>query len=212
MASVLPKSLENQHLAIEPLSTSERPLAIENTLPAKIAFTIAATGLVALSAHVSFLLPFTAVPLTLQTFAVILVGMLLGPIAGFFALALYLAEGAAGLPVFSPHGPGGIAQLLSPTAGFLFSYPLAAAVAGLFARKLRLTNSSFRNGLIAGVIASLPIFLLGGAWYAFQFRLPATAVWHLAVAPFLPGEIVKIISAAGIFSSLYRWRQSAHSA
>jgi biotin transport system substrate-specific component len=198
MATVLQKSL----------LISERPVPLANSLPVRMAFTIAATGLVALCAHISFPLPFTAVPLTLQTFAVILVGMLLGPLAGFSALALYLAEGAAGLPVFSPHGPGGIAQLLSPTAGYLFSYPIAAAVAGFFTHKLRLTNSSFGNGLIAGAIASLPIFLLGGAWYAFQFRLPPIAVWHLAVAPFLPGEIVKIISAAGIFSSLYNCRQS----
>ena len=207
MASVLQKSLP----------ITERPAFLSNTLsaqtlPVKIAFTIAATGLVAICAHVSFPLPFTAVPLTLQTFAVILVGMLLGPLAGFSALALYLAQGAAGLPVFNPHGPGGIAQLLSPTAGYLFSYPLAAAVAGLFTRKIRLTNSSFRNGLIAGAFAMLPIFFLGGAWYAFQFRLPAVAVWHLAVAPFLPGEVVKIIAAAGIFSSLYNWRESANRA
>jgi biotin transport system substrate-specific component len=202
MATVLQKSLP----------ITGRPAALTNSLTAKIAYTVAATGFVAICAHVSFPLPFTAVPLTLQTFAVILVGMLLGPIAGFSALALYLAEGAAGLPVFSPHGPGGIAQLLSPTAGYLFSYPLAAAVAGLFTRKIRLTNSSFRNGLIAGATAMLPIFLLGGAWYAFQFRLPAVAVWNLAIAPFLPGEIVKIISAAGIFSALHNWRQASHSA
>jgi biotin transport system substrate-specific component len=200
MPNALPKSLPFLH----------RPDAVQLSLPVRIALSVAATGLVAICAHISLPLFFTAVPLTLQTFAVILVGMLLGPVAGFASLVLYLAEGAAGLPVFSPQGPGGIAQLLGPTAGYLFSYPLAAACAGLFTSKLRLSASTFRNGLIAGAFASLPIFILGAAWYAFAFHLTAAAAWRLAVLPFLLGEVVKVTAAAGIFSSIQRWRQSSN--
>jgi biotin transport system substrate-specific component len=190
------------------LSNGAKPM--QQTLPAQVALTVAATGLVAICAHISLPLFFTAVPLTLQTFAVILVGMLLGPVAGFSSLVLYLAEGAAGLPVFSPHGLGGVAQLHGPTAGYLFSYPVAAALAGLFARRIQLSPSMFTNGIIAGAIASLPIFAMGMAWYALEFHLSASTGWSLAIAPFIPGEIVKITAAAGIFSSVQRWRQSSN--
>src|SRR5271168_3672923 len=104
--------------------------SLSRTWAGKASLAIAATAFVALCAHVSIPLYFTPVPLTLQTMAVILVGLALGPALGSSAMVLYLAEGAMGLPVFSPHGPGGVAQLVGPTAGFLFSYPLAAAAAG----------------------------------------------------------------------------------
>jgi biotin transport system substrate-specific component len=177
--------------------------SFENSLPAKIALCIAATGLVAICAHISFPLPFTAVPLTMQTFAVILLGMVLGPVAGFSAMVLYLAEGAIGLPVFSPHGLG----LHGPTAGFLFSYPLAAAAAGYFTRSLRLSTSNFRNGIIGGIAASLPIFALGAVWLAVTLHLNGAATWSLGVAPFLPGEVIKVTAAASIFSTLQRLRR-----
>jgi biotin transport system substrate-specific component len=198
MQSALPNSLPLSH----------RPIPLENSLFGKIVLTIAATGFVAVCAHVSVPLPFTVVPLTLQTFAVILIGMLFGPVVGFSSMVLYLAEGASGLPVFSPHGLGGIAQLVGPTGGYLMSYPLAAAFAGLFTRKFRLFNSTFRNGIAAGIIASMPIFALGAFWLDRYQHLGLPATWSLSVIPFLPGEIVKVTAAAGIFSSLQRWRQA----
>jgi biotin transport system substrate-specific component len=190
------------------LPLSHRPLPLENSLLGRIVLTIAATEFVALCAHVSLPLPFTVVPLTLQTFAVILVGMLFGPVVGFSSMVLYLAEGATGLPVFSPHGLGGIAQLVGPTGGYLVSYPLAAACAGFFTRNVRLSNSNFRNGIIAGVVASAPIFALGALWLTHYQSLGISSSWQLAVVPFLPGEVIKITAAAGIFSSMQRWRQS----
>jgi len=79
----------------------------------QVAIVVSASLFVALCARVTLPLPFTPVPLTLQNFAVLLVGMTLGSKRGFAALALYLAEGLAGLPVFNPTGPGGLAQLRS---------------------------------------------------------------------------------------------------
>ena len=177
------------------------------SLPGKLALVVSASIFVAVCAHISFPLPFTPVPLTLSNFAVILIGMLLGPVAGFAAMVLYLAEGAAGLPVFSPHGAGGIAQLIGPTAGFLFSYPLVAALAGAIARLSNLIPERFVRGLAAGVVSSLPIFLLGPGWLAHLAHLGPSVTWHLAIAPFLPGEVVKVVAAAGIFSSMQRSRQ-----
>ena len=95
------------------------------------AIVIAASLFVAVCARVTVPLPFTPVPLTLQNFGVLAVGLLLGSRRGFAALSLYLAEGASGLPVFSPAILGsGITHLLGPTGGFLMAYPLVAFVAG----------------------------------------------------------------------------------
>src|SRR6266550_5299179 len=96
----------------------------------QIALVVGASLFVALCARVTVPLPFTPVPLTLQNFGVLVVGLVLGPRRAFAALALYLAEGALGLTVFSPTGLGGLAQLLGPTGGFLIAYPAVAFVTG----------------------------------------------------------------------------------
>ena len=178
------------------------------SIPGKVLVAISATAFVAGCAHLSFALPFTPVPLTLQNFAVILVGLVLGPIAGFSAMVLYLAEGAIGLPVFTPMSAGGVAHLIGPSAGYLFAYPLAAAAAGWTVRAVERVTTKFRAALVASALASVPIFLLGAGWLAHLLHLNASATWALAVAPFLPGELIKITAAAGIFSALQRWRNS----
>jgi biotin transport system substrate-specific component len=191
------------------LGITHRSGSLQETLAGKTLLVIGATAFVAACAHISFPLPFTPVPLTLQNFAVVLVGMALGPVAGFSAMALYLAEGALGLPVFTPSGgPAGLAHLLGPNSGFLFSYPLAAATAGWVVRALQPVTSRFRSALIAATAATLPIFVLGAGWLAHFLHLGAAATWSLAIAPFIPGEIVKITAAAGLFSTLQRWRRS----
>ena len=95
------------------------------------------SALVAICAHIAIPLGFTPVPVTMQTFAVLLLALLFTPGAAFACLALYLMEGAMGLPVFSPHGPGGMLQLLGPTGGYLLSYPFAAALASWLYRRRR---------------------------------------------------------------------------
>ena len=140
--------------------------------------------------------------------AFILIGMVLGPVIGLSAAALYLAEGAMGMPVFSPHGPGGLLQLLGPTAGYLFAYPLIAAVAGWVVRHARWTQSPFSRAVTAGIAASVFTFVMGAGWLAAFAHLNTITAWHVGVAPFLPGEAVKITASAGIFSSLQRWTRS----
>ena len=191
------------------LGLTHRSGSLQETLAGRTLLVIGATAFVAACAHISFPLPFTPVPLTLQNFAVILVGMALGPTAGFSAMVLYLAEGAFGLPVFTPSGgPAGIAHLLGLNGGFLFSYPLAAATAGWVVRAMPSITTRFRSALVASAAATLPIFLLGAGWFSYYTHHSVSATWSLAVAPFIPGEIVKVTAAAGIFSSLQRWRQS----
>jgi biotin transport system substrate-specific component len=182
--------------------------SLQESLTGKVLLVIGATAFVAACAHISFPLPFTPVPLTLQNFAVLLVGMFLGPVAGFSAMVLYLVEGALGLPVFTPYAAGGVAHLLGPNGGYLFSYPLAAAAAGWVVRAMQPVTTRFRSALVAAAVATLPIFLLGAGWFAYYAHHNASATWAMAIAPFLPGEIIKITAAAGIFSTFQRWRKS----
>jgi len=177
------------------------------TLTGRIFLAVSATAFVALCAHVSLPLFFTPVPFTLQTLAVILVGLALGPALGASAMLLYLAEGAMGLPVFSPHGLGGVAQLLGPTAGFLFSFPLAAAAAGGLVRAVRIGWSQLLAALLAGAAASVILFAMGAGWIAHLLHLNPSATWHLAVAPFLPGEILKVSAAAAAYTTLRHWHR-----
>jgi biotin transport system substrate-specific component len=90
----------------------------------------AANILLILCAHIVIPLPFTPVPITGQTFGVLLVAVLLGARRSALTLVLYLLEGAAGLPVFQPLGLPGVARFLGPTAGYLVAYPVAAFIAG----------------------------------------------------------------------------------
>src|ERR1700684_2403490 len=107
--------------AIQAFSTQERAIEVSR----QVALVVGASLVVALCARITIpLMPLTPVPLTVQNLGVLLVGLLLGSRRGFAALALYLVEGAVGLPVFSPTGVGGIAQLFhGATAGVLPAYP-----------------------------------------------------------------------------------------
>src|SRR6201997_820723 len=127
------------------------------------ALVVGASLFVALCARVTVPLPFTPVPLPLQNCGVLIVGLLLGSRRGFAALALYLAEGAMGLPVFNPTGPGGIVQLLGPTGGFLMAYPFVAGLAGFVMERGRKT---FARAAVAGLLAELLLFMSGLAWLA----------------------------------------------
>ena len=183
-------------------SRSSNLATAASTFPGKIAIGVAATAVVAAAAHVAIPLPFTPVPLTLQPLAVIAVGLTLGPIMGFFTMLGYLAEAAVGLPVLSPAGPGGFAQILGPSGGFLMSYPLVAAIIGGLTRNLSARLSRFTSAVIAGFCAIAVLFAFGAAWFANYTHHSLYATWIGAVAPFLPGEIVKIFVAAGIYSAL----------
>ena len=182
--------------------------SISQTLPGKIFVVIAATALIAAGAHISLRLPFTPVPLTMSDFAVLLVGMSLGPTSAFSVLILYLVEGASGMPVFNPGGLGGVAQLFGPTGGYLFAYPFAAVVAGSASRLSRSGMSSFTAAVVAGTGATAIILAFGATWLAHSHYLSASSAWHVAVAPFLFGAAAKVVAAAMIFGSTRRWLRS----
>jgi biotin transport system substrate-specific component len=163
------------------------------------ALVVGASLVVAACAHLVIPLPFTPVPLTVSNFAVLLVGLTLGSRRGFAALALYLAEGAAGMPVFSPLGPGGIAQLLGPTGGFLLAYPLVAFLAG---HVLEQGRKSFTRAACGGLLGEIVLFTGGLTWLAVLTHSVAQAFrWGLYW--FVFAEIIKTLMAAGIAA---RWQ------
>lgn len=172
------------------------------TLAGRVLLGIAATVAVALAAHVSIPLWFTPVPLTLQPLAVLGVGLAFAPVEAFFIMLGYLAEGAAGLPVFSPAGPGGVAQLLGVTGGFLLSYPAVAFVASALTLKLRRARvAPFWAALGACSAASVLLFAMGMGWLMQLTHMSVQAALTAAVLPFLPGEAVKVLVASGLYSA-----------
>jgi biotin transport system substrate-specific component len=139
---------------------------------------------------------------------VVLVGFVLGPALGFSALVLYLAEGAVGVPVFSPQGLGGLSQLLGPTGGFLLATPIAAAAAGFGVSVARTARFKFPVAILAGTMATGIVLAMGASWLAHLLNVSSGVAWHMAVVPFLPGECLKIATAAALYSLLRQWRRS----
>src|SRR5205085_8980926 len=157
-----------------------------------VALVVAFSLLVAMAAQVVVPLPWTPVPLTAQTFAVLLTGALLGSRLGALALVAYLAEGASGLPFFQG-GTGGLAPLFGLTAGYLFAFPAAAFVTGYLAE--RGWARRYLPAAAAMALGSLVILAGGWAWLALSLRNGVEAL-RLGVAPFLVGDLVKIALAA----------------
>ncbi|HTA25760.1 MAG TPA: biotin transporter BioY [Terriglobales bacterium] len=168
----------------------------------QVALVVCASLFVALCARVTLPLPFTPVPLTLQNFGVLLVGLTLGSRRGFAALALYLFEGMAGMPVFSPTGPGGLAQLVGPTGGFLLAYPIVAGIAGWIMENGRRT---FARAAIASVLAEIALFASGLSWLAILTHSVSQAVrWGLYW--FVFAEVIKIMMASALAGTWNRIR------
>jgi biotin transport system substrate-specific component len=182
-------------LATQTLSGSqERGLGVTGEVARQVALVVGGSLVVALCARITIPIPGTPVPLTVQNFGVLLVGLMLGSRRGFAALALYLAEGAMGMPVFSPGGAGGFAQMLGVTGGFLLAYPLVAFVAGYIFEHGRKT---FARAALAGLLGEILLFTSGLTWLAVLTHSVAQAFrWGLYW--FLFAEIIKVMMAAGI--------------
>jgi biotin transport system substrate-specific component len=160
---------------------------------------IGATVVIALAAQVAVPLPFSAVPLTLQPLAVLLVGVTLGSVRGAAAAALYLLEGFSGLPVFAL-GHAGPIWLAGPTAGYLLSYPCAAWVAGWVSER---GWGSTTLRAVAGMLLALGVIYLGGfSWLAVLSG--SRAAWIGGVRPFILADIVKVAIGASLLPQMQR--------
>jgi biotin transport system substrate-specific component len=172
---------------------------------------IGASLFVAVCARVTVpLLPFTPIPLTLQNFGVLLVGLLLGSRRGFAALSLYLMEGAFGLPVFSPAILGsGIAHLFGPTGGFLMAYPLVAFIAGwIYERRPERSSRRFGWAALSAVIAEIALFAGGLSWLAVLTHSISLAVRY-GLYWFFFAEVIKVLMAAAVAA---RWPERSSQA
>ena len=154
---------------------------------------IGASALIAIAAQIAIPLPFTPVPLTLQPLAVIFIGVALGSTRGAAAAALYLLEGFSGLPVFA-QGHAGPVWLLGATAGYLYSYPFAAWLAG-FVSERGWGSSIVRS--ITGMLLALAVVYLGG-WLWLAMLTDARSAFVAGVAPFVLADIVKVAIGAAL--------------
>ena len=160
---------------------------------------VGASVVTALAAQVAIPLPWTPVPLTGQTFAVLLSGAVLGTRRAAIAQLLYLAEGALGLPVFAGGGAG-LATMGGPTGGYLVAFPLAAALTGALAE--RGWDRRFLSMLGAMLAGSVVVFALGLA--SLSRFLPVDRLLAAGLLPFVPGDLVKAALAALVFPTIWR--------
>jgi biotin transport system substrate-specific component len=165
---------------------------------------LAANALLILCAKIAVPLPWTPVPITGQTFAVMLVAVWLGSRRGSFALFLYLLEGAAALPVFQPWGAPGAARFFGPTAGYLLSYPVAAFAMGWLAE--RAGALSIRHLVAALATGEAIVFIFGCAWLAAFVHLGWSRALTAGALPFLPGEALKLALVVVVVRTTQRFR------
>ena len=185
--------------------SAARPLTLADVaVPRTSALTnvllvVAASLVTAGAAPAVVRLPWTPVPITGQTFAVLLTGAVLGSRRAFLAMCLYLAEGSAGLPFFAG-GAAGFARLLGPTGGYLIAFPFAAALTGVLAERGwdRRPLTMFAAMLSGSTI----IFALGLA--QLSAFVPRGALLASGLLPYVPGDILKSALAAGLFPAAWK--------
>ncbi|KQW78272.1 biotin biosynthesis protein BioY [Devosia sp. Root413D1] len=178
--------------AFSPLDLESRPLAW------RIGAVVLGTLFLTLSSYVE--VPMVPVPVTMQTFAVMLVGALYGWRLGAITIVAWLAEAAVGLPVLSG-GAAGAHHFVGPTAGYLFAFPVAGAVVGWLAER----GWNGRRPLLAFVsmlLGNALCLAIGGAWLAVLFG--ADVAWTSGVAPFIVGGVLKSVLGAALLALLAR--------
>ncbi len=163
---------------------------------------LAVAGTVLLTVSAKIQVPFYPVPMTMQTFAVLVIGMAYGWKLGGATVALYLAEGAVGLPVFAgtPEKGIGLAYMAGPTGGYLVGFVLAAGIAGWLGEKG--WDRSVPMTLAAMAIGTVIIFVPGYFWLA--LLIGQEKAWAFGVLPFLLGEVFKIALAAAVLPGAWK--------
>lgn len=144
-------------------------------------------------------LPFTPVPLTLQTFFVLSSGVALGPFWGLLSQALYLLLGIAGFPYFTGWAAGG-KTLIGTTGGYLLGFLLASYIAGIFTRR-----GESKSAYLGMFLGNLVIYLLGASWLGFLLSLSFSQALLKGVLPFLAGDILKILAGGPFAAYISRW-------
>src|SRR5436190_16445394 len=158
-------------------------------------------GFVALAAQVSVKLPFTPVPITGQTFAVVLVGASLGALLGLASLGLYLFVGALGAPIYAD-GNHGWSVLTGPTGGYIVGFALAAAVTGFLAQQK--WDRRFSSAVAAMLTGNVLIYLVGLPWLSAKLDTGLEKTFELGLYPFVVGDLLKLYLAGALLPGAWR--------
>lgn len=167
-----------------------------------LATVLAGSTLIACCAQISIPLGFTPVPLTGQTFAVLLVGASLGSIAGTASTLLYVAAGVLGAPVFADHAHGWHV-LNSASGGYLLGFIAAAALTGALAE--RRWDRRFSSSLGALLTGNLVIYAFGVTWLAHDLHVNTAKALEYGLYPFVPGDLIKLYLAAALLPTAWRF-------
>ncbi len=184
------------------LSEVAWPISNKSSLPRAFILAIAGSLLLTLSAKLQ--VPFWPVPVTFQTLVVLIIGFSFGPRLAFATVMFYLLQGAVGLPVFAgtPEKGIGLAYLLGPTGGFLIGFALAAAFCGVLAEKG--WDRSMKKVLIGMLLGTAIIYATGLLWLGTLMGWDKPVLqWGLF--PFIPGDILKIVIAALLLPTVWRF-------
>ena len=180
------------------------PLA--RSLASNVALVVAGAAFIGLAAQVSIPLPGTPVPVTGQTFAVLLAGAAGGLWRGLASAALYAVVGLAGVPWFA----GGASGLVTATFGYILGFVLAAAVVGALAER-GWTRTPWRT-FASMLVGSAVIYAVGVPWLKAALGVTWAKAFSLGLTPFLVGDLLKAALAAGIFTLVWRWIDRRRSA
>lgn len=180
------------------------PLVLADLLPRSrvrtIALVVGFALLTAAAAQITFLLPWTPVPVSGQTFAVLLAGATLGWQAGSASQLLYLFLGAVGLPFYAG-GTSGWAVLSGTTAGYLVGFVVAAALVGRLAERRQ--DRTLLTSIPAMLAGTAVIYLLGVTWLAYVLDLDAATAVEKGLAPFVIGDAVKLVAAGALLPAAW---------
>jgi len=169
-----------------------------NTRLAQIALVAGGAAFVGVAAQIAIPLPFTPVPLTLQTFAVLLVGAALGSLRGVLSMVIYLLVGMVGVPWFAEGSSG----FSSASFGYILGFIVAVFIVGRLAERGASTTAARSAALM--VIGNLAIYAVGVTWLKFAVDVNWATALSLGVVPFLIGDAVKIALAAGLLPLSWR--------
>lgn len=159
-------------------------------------------ALTAAFAQISFYVFGGVVPITGQTLGVMLAGLILGPTRGFLAMAVYVALGAAGLPIFA-QGQAGLGVITGPTGGFILAFPAAALVIGLLTHRLRrlAPSAAFSACVLGGIVV---VYIIGLPYLGWRAELTSEELFIGSMATFLPGDLIKATLATYVAIGVYR--------
>ena len=162
---------------------------------------LAGTALVAAAAQISVKLPFTPVPITGQTFAILLVGASLGCVLGTASAMLYLWLGVAGAPIYAHHDSGW-SVITSASGGYIVGFVLAAALTGFLAERRWDRRLSSSIGLM--LTGNVVIYLVGLPWLAVVLNTNLEKTLEYGLYPFIPGDTFKLYLAAAALPAAWK--------